>query len=45
MKRMCKKIALITLLALVGSVLLQLGYNMLLIKPYEPELKIGSDGK
>ncbi len=42
---MCKKIALITLLALVGSVLLQLGYNMLLIKPYEPELKIGSDGK
>ena len=45
MKKTCKKIALLTLLALVGSILLQFGYNMLFVKPFVPELVIGSDGK
>ena len=45
MNKTCKKIALLTLLALVGSILLQFGYNMLFVKPFVPELVIGSDGK
>ena len=45
MRKSCKKIALLTLLALIGSVILQFGYNMLFVKPYVPELVIGSDGK
>ena len=45
MKKTCKKIALLTLLALLLSIVLQFGYNMLLVKPFVPELVIGSDGK
>ena len=40
-----KKIALFSLLALIGSILLQFAYNMLLVKPFVPELIINSDGK
>ena len=40
-----KTIALFTLLALLVSVLLQFGYNMLFVRPYEPELEIGTDSK
>ena len=43
--KLCKRIALIALLSLILSVLLQFGYNMLFIKPYEPVLEIGTDGK
>ena len=45
MKKRIKKIALFTLLGLVLSILLQFGYNMLFVKPFVPELVIGSDGK
>jgi hypothetical protein len=45
MKMTCKTIALLTLLALLGSILIQFGYNMLFVKPYEPVLEIGTDGK
>ena len=45
MKKTCKKIAILTLLALILSIVLQFGYNMLFVKPYVPELEIGSDGK
>ena len=45
MKKTCKKVALLTLIALLGSILLQFGYNMLFVKPFVPELVIGSDGK
>ena len=43
--KLCKRIALIALLSLILSVLLQFGYNMLFINPYEPVLEIGTDGK
>ena len=45
MKKKCKIIALFTLLALFGSILIQFGYNMLFVKPFVPELVIGTDGK
>ena len=44
-KRKWLKIAVIALAVVFGSVLLQFAYNMLFVKPYEPVLTKGGDGK
>ena len=44
MKKICVRVTLITLAAIIGSIILQFGYNMLLVSPYEPELTKGGDG-
>ena len=45
MKKICKRVALLLILALFGSIIIQFAYNMLLVKPYVPELTKGGDGK
>ena len=45
MKKVCGIIALVLVGAILGSVLLQFGYNMIFVGKYEPTLIIGSDGK
>ena len=44
MNKTVKTIILVILIAILGSVLLQFGYNMLFVKPYAAEAEIG-DGK
>lgn len=39
------KMVIIGVVAILVSVLLQFGYNLLLVKPYEPKLTKGGDGK
>lgn len=36
MRKALKKIALLTLISLILSIVLQFGYNMLFVKPYVP---------
>ena len=45
MKKKLGIAALVILIAVVGSIVLQFAYNMLFIKVYEPELVKGGDGK
>ena len=45
MFNLIKKVALFLVIALLGSVILQFGYNMLFVKPIEFETTKGGDGK
>ncbi len=45
MRKTVARIALFLLIALVGSIVIQFAYNMLFVKPYEPQLTKGGDGK
>ena len=39
------KMVIIGVIAIFVSILVQFGYNMLFVKPYEPKLTKGGDGK
>ena len=45
MKKICKRVAILLLIAMFGSIIVQFAYNMLFVKPYVPELTKGGDGK
>ena len=45
MRKIIKRVALLLVIALFGSIIGQFGYNMLFVKPYAAETTKGGDGK
>ena len=45
MKKTIKTVAILLIISLFGSILLQFGYNMLFVKPYAAETTKGGDGE